>query len=89
MEQLQHSLVPDGNGGSDIGGGKFSVIGAACKITGLVTGKIRQQGGYDLSGHGVIIHGYKPPPIELRHIGGGHGIETAVGGETVDNGAGG
>ena len=83
-EQLQHGVTAYGNGGGQIFGFKFPLIGAANQR--IHIGNIRQQGGKNFRGHFRRAAPQASLPVK-RGNALGH-IQAAVGGKTLQHGFG-
>ena len=83
-EQLQHGITTYGNGGGQIFGFKFPLIGAANQR--IHIGNIRQQGGKNFRGHFRRAAPQASLPVK-RGNALGH-IQAAVGGKTLQHGLG-
>ena len=84
-EQLQHRVVAQGDGGGQVGRLKFIGIGRPDKAVHLLFGKGRQQRRQDLPRHGQGVQRQKRLPVQLDLRQGGHGIQSAVRGEALQD----
>ena len=88
MEKLQKQVARVVQG-RDAGIAEFAPVGGFDKRLRLCLGKVRQESGEYLRRKGGVIKVLKLAPVEPGDLIRRHGIEAAVGGETVHDRAGG